>query len=199
MRRGLLLVALAAAGSQAGHLIAYAVRFGAAAQQVQSTGAHGYFPVAAKTILGLAAIGLLLALFIVAWARVLTKGAGRRVATGPSFIVLFAVLFTIQLTFFIAQEVAEASAAGVRADSVSGLALWGMLGQLPAAGVGAAILRWLWSRVEVAIGQLRAAVAALRWFDPAAPLAPVTLRSHDHVRWTAPRTPLSRRGPPHSA
>lgn len=162
MRRVPLLIGLALAGAQAGHLIAYAVRFGMAAEQMQSSGAHAYFPTAAKAMLGLAAIGLLMALLVMALARVLA-GGGRRIATGPSFISLFAVLFTAQLGLFVAQEIVEAAIAGVPADSVSAVALWGMLGQLPAAALGAVTLRWLWSRVEQAVADLRSVGAVQRW------------------------------------
>ena len=55
-KKALAIVGLGALGSQAGHLLAYQLRFGAAAQQVQSSGAHSYFPLLAKTALGVAAI-----------------------------------------------------------------------------------------------------------------------------------------------
>ncbi len=45
--------------AQAGHLIAYQLEFGAAAQAVQSQGAHAYFPGLAKTSLGLVATATL--------------------------------------------------------------------------------------------------------------------------------------------
>ena len=195
MRRVLLMAALAVAGSQAGHLIAYAVRFGAAAGQMQSSGAHAYFPVAAKTALGLVAAALLVALLLVGMVR----GAGRRVVpTGPSFISLLAILFTLQLLFFVVQEIVEAAAAGVPAESVSALALWGMLGQLPAAAVVAATLRWLWSRVEGAVLQLRSSFAVVRWtVPPAAPAwRPVYVPVARRDAWRSHHT---RRGPPHSS
>src|SRR5438046_7409419 len=72
-------------GSQAGHLLAYELRFGNAAQQVQSAGAHSYFPSLAKTGLGVAALTLLVALFIIGAGRV---GTGRRIKpeATPSFV-----------------------------------------------------------------------------------------------------------------
>ena len=56
MRRALApVLAVGILGSQAGHLLVFQLRFGAAAQQVQSSGAHAYFPALAKTMLGAAA------------------------------------------------------------------------------------------------------------------------------------------------
>src|ERR1700716_3627333 len=55
LRRTWLIVLLGAVAAQAGHLLTYQVLFGAAAQQVQSSGAHAYFPVLVKTFLGAAA------------------------------------------------------------------------------------------------------------------------------------------------
>lgn len=198
MRRRLLLIALALAGSQAGHLIAYAARFGAAAGQLQSRGAHAYYPVAARLVLGLGAIGLLMALGVVALAHVAAAGSGRRVVTGPSFISLFAILFTIQLGLFVSQEIAEATLAGAPADSVSGLVLWGMLGQLPAAAGVAAILRFLWTRVEQAVSALRALALAATWIAMPAPLSTLPLQTGnvgipaDHAHGSR----HTRRGPP---
>jgi hypothetical protein len=62
-KRILTVLGVAIAGSQAGHLLAYQLRFGATAQQVQSSGAHAYFPLLARTSLGIAAI-VLLACFV---------------------------------------------------------------------------------------------------------------------------------------
>ena len=57
-RLATLVVAAAVLGSQAGHLLVYELRFGSAAGQLQSTGAHFYFPAVAKTGLGIASLGL---------------------------------------------------------------------------------------------------------------------------------------------
>src|SRR5260370_23138213 len=103
-------------GSQAGHLLAYQVRFGAAAQQIQSSGAHAYFPLVAKTALGAAAAALIGALLLVGLGRILS---GRRVesATAPSYVSVLAVLFSSQLAVFAAHEVADAIIAGSSARS----------------------------------------------------------------------------------
>jgi hypothetical protein len=69
---------VAIAGSQAGHLLAYQLRFGAAAQQVQSSGAHAYFPLLARTSLGIMAAVLLASLFLIGLARVLTRRSSVR-------------------------------------------------------------------------------------------------------------------------
>ncbi|TMC27638.1 MAG: hypothetical protein E6J32_10280, partial [Chloroflexi bacterium] len=98
---------VAVLGSQAGHVLAYWLRFGDAAHAVQSSGVHTYFPALAKTALGAAAMVLIAALFVIGLARVV---AGRRIdrEAAPSFIRLLAALYTVQLAFFAGQETAEA-------------------------------------------------------------------------------------------
>ena len=93
MRSRFLAVAgVALAGAQAGHLLAYQLRFGPAAQQVQSTGAHAYFPVFVKSSLGAAALAVILGLLIVGVARAVSRAQRARKLTGPSFFNLLAVL-----------------------------------------------------------------------------------------------------------
>jgi hypothetical protein len=186
-------------GSQAGHLLAYQVRFGAAAQQIQSAGAHAYFPVVAKTALGVAAAVLIGALLLVGVARILS---GRRIrsAAEPSYVSLLAFLFSIQLAAFAAQEIAEALIAGSSALSAPDLLLWGTLGQLPIAAVGALALRWLSARVEAAVGLIRDVVNATAPLRPA-PLVPIPVyAASDEALLTAPiaRSSLAKRGPPTS-
>ena len=60
---------LGLAASQAGHLLAYELRYGSAAAQLQSAGAHAYFPAVVKTGLGAAAAVTLLGLLVVGFAR----------------------------------------------------------------------------------------------------------------------------------
>ena len=193
-----LLPALGLVGSQAGHLIAYQVRFGSAAQQVQSTGAHAYFPTAAKTGLGVAALALLAALFVVGASRVLT---GRRIEpdSAPSLTRLLAGLYTIQLACFAAQETIEALAGGAHAASAPELLLLGTAGQLPVALVSALALRWLLARLRPALAAMSlqagaiyhsfAYVVALRaWPMAADALTPGGTRSAG----------FNRRGPPSS-
>src|SRR5713226_10439791 len=146
-------------GSQAGHLLAYLVRFGAAAQQIQSSGAHAYFPLVAKTAMGAAAAALIGALLLVGLAHIL---GGRRIksASLPSYVSLLAVLFSIQLAAFVAQEVAEAIIAGNRVASAPDLMLWGTLGQLPIAVIAAIAFRWLSAHFEAAVGLIRDIVRA---------------------------------------
>jgi hypothetical protein len=170
-RKAPVVVGLGLLGSQAGHLLAYQLRFGAAAQHVQSAGAHSYFPLLAKTALGIVAVGLLGALLVVGLARIL---GGRRIETAsrPSYIGLLARLFTIQLALFGIQEVVEATVAGATAASAADLLLWGTLGQLPIAALAALALGWLSARVESAVGAIREAVGATATFVPLrAPLA----------------------------
>jgi hypothetical protein len=167
---------LALLGSQAGHLLAYQLRFGAVAQQVQSSGAHAYFPVLAKTTLGVIAAALLAGLFLIGLARVLTRrpaarttlprpvqgrGAVNTFAT-PSYLGLLAILFTVQLACFVGQEVGEAMVAGLPVDSAPHLVLWATLGQLPVAAMGAIALGWLARRYESAVDDLRAVLGTRR-------------------------------------
>ena len=151
---------LAVLGSQAGHLLAYQLRFGAAAQHIQSTGAHGYFPLLAKTTLGVVGAFLLAGLFLIGLARVLTGRASSRTAAGPSYLGLLAVLFTIQLACFVGQEAGEALLAGSPVDSAPHLLLWGTLGQLPVAALAAVALGWLARRYETAVSDVRAVLNA---------------------------------------
>jgi hypothetical protein len=164
-RKALAVVGLGVLGSQAGHLLAYQLRFGAAAQQVQSAGAHSYFPLVAKTGVGTAAVALLAGLLLIGLARIL---GGRRIqaASRPSYIGLLARLFTIQLAVFGIQEVVEAMVAGSSAGSAADLLLWGTLGQLPIAALAALALSLLSARVESAVGAIRAAVGATAAFLP---------------------------------
>ena len=146
-------------GSQAGHLLAYELRFGNAAQQVQSAGAHSYFPSLAKTGLGVAALTLLVALLIVGAGRVAT---GRRIKpeAAPSFVPLVAALYTIQLACFAAQETIEALIGG-GSVSVPTLLLLGTLGQLPVAVVATVAVRWLGARLRPALAAIRLGSGAI--------------------------------------
>jgi hypothetical protein len=149
-------VGLAVLGSQAGHLLAYQVRYGAAAQQVQSSGVHAYFPTLAKTSLGVVASVLLAGLFMIGLARVLSGRTRSSTSAGTSYLSLLAILFTVQLACYIGQEVVEALVAGLPVDSAPHLVLWGTLGQLPVAALGAIALGWLARRYEAAVDDLRA-------------------------------------------
>ncbi len=161
-RTALAVLGVGILGSQAGHLLAFQVRFGSAAQHLQSTGAHAYFPLLAKTAFGAIAIVFLSGIFVIGLARALQGSSRRRTRDGPAYIELLATLFTIQLACFISQEVAESLAAGTPVDSAANLVLWGALGQLPVAAVAAAALAWLWTRFESAVDELRAVLAVVQ-------------------------------------
>jgi hypothetical protein len=156
-------------GSQAGHLLAFQLRFGSAAQHLQSSGAHAYFPYLAKTTVGAMAAVFLAGIFVIGLARVLTGGSRLRTVSHRSYLELLAALFTIQLACFITQEVGETMVAGTAVDSAPHLLLWGTLGQLPVAAIGAIALRWLWTRFESAVDDLRAVLSVAS--GPQAPLA----------------------------
>jgi len=187
-------------GSQAGHLLAYLVRFGAAAQQIQSSGAHAYFPLVAKTALGAAAAALIGALLLVGLARILS---GRRIRSTaePSYVSLLAFLFSLQLVIFVAQEVAEGLIAGSSVGSAPGLMLWGTLGQLPIAAIGALALRWLSARVVIAAGLIRDVVGATVTLRPAPPVPiPVYAASDQAVLMSrVVGSSLAKRAPPSSS
>ena len=186
-------------GSQAGHLLAYQVKFGAAAQQIQASGAHAYFPLVAKTALGAAAAALIGALVVMGLARILS---GRRVrsTTEPSYISLFAFLFSIQLAAFVAQETAEAIIASSSVGSAPGLMLWGTLGQLPIAAIAALALHWLSARVESAVGLIRDVIGATVPLRPAPLVAIPVYEASDQALLTSriAWSNLARRGPPTS-
>jgi hypothetical protein len=188
-------------GSQAGHLLAFQVRFGAAAQQIQSSGAHAYFPLVAKTALGAAAAALIGALLVVGLARILS-GRHIKSVSEPSYVSLLAVLFSIQLAAFVAQEVAEAIIAGnMVASSAPDLMLWGTLGQLPIAAIAAIAFRWLSARVEAAVGVIRdvsGATAPLRLTAPV-PIPVYAPSDQALLMSRVARSHLAKRGPPSSS
>jgi hypothetical protein len=191
-------LALGLLGSQAGHLLAYQLRFGAAAQQIQSTGAHAYFPMVAKTALGAVSAAFIGGLLLFGIARLLS---GRRVSSDsePSYVSLLAILFSLQLATFAAQEIIEAIVAGTSVMSAPDLLLWGTLGQLPVAIVAASALRWLSARVGSAVGLMRKVVAvSLRVAPaPAPPAIPVCVAPDVALRMSrVAGSSLAKRGPP---
>jgi hypothetical protein len=150
------LLAFGALLAQAGHLIAYQLEFGAAAQAVQSQGAHAYFPGFAKTSLGIVAALVLGGLLLIGLARLLPGRPVVVTSRGPSYVSLLALLFTIQLACFIAQETIESLAAGEAVPSALNLIFLGSAGQLPVAMLAALALKWLAIRVGAALLTLRA-------------------------------------------
>ena len=191
------MLAIGVLGSQAGHLLAYALRFGSAAGQVQSTGAHSYFPFVAKTSLGTVALALLACLFLIGLARVLS---GRRVlaaAPGHSYVGLLAALFTIQLACFAGQEIVEAAVAGSSTGSAAHLLLWGTVGQLPVAAVAALSVRWLAARMESAVEDIRCALSVAFACAPmAAELAVWVTPDRAVLLSSVAGRSLAKRGPP---
>src|ERR1700693_2510520 len=161
-RRGLVsaVLGLGLVSSQAGHLLAFQLRFGSAAQHLQSSGAHAYFPTLAKNTLGAIGAAFVAAFFVIGLARVLAGRSRGSSRSAPKYIELIAALFTIQLASFITQEVGEAMAAGAAVDSAAHLLLWGTLGQLPVAALAAIALGWLWTRFESAVDDICAVLAS---------------------------------------
>jgi hypothetical protein len=100
---------------------------------------------------------------------------------GPSYVSLLALLFTIQLACFIAQETIESLAAGEAVPSALNLIFLGSAGQLPVAMLAALALKWLAIRVSAALLTLRAelvvrlsAAAPILQLIPLPKLAPVS-------------------------
>jgi hypothetical protein len=194
------LLGLGLIASQAGHLLAFQLRFGPAAQTLQSSGPHAYFPIVAKTTLGVVAAVLVAAVFVIGLARVLSGRSLTRTMRRFGYIELLAALFTIQLACFVTQEVGEAIFSGIAVDSAPHLLLWGTFGQLPVAAIAALALGWLWTRFESAVDELRAVLAVAP-----APSAPVTVAA---AVWPVPDRArllsyvaggsLGKRGPPSS-
>jgi hypothetical protein len=197
-KRAVAVAALAVVGAQAGHLLAYQLRFGPSAFQVQSSGVHTYFPALVKTSLGALALTVIGVLLLVGVSRAVTRGIAPRRVSGPTFISLLATLFTIQLAWFLVQEVTESLLAGLPPDSASNLLLWGMVGQLPVAVAGAAPLRWLWTRVEAAASELASLTHVSLPASAPAPLAVVLVRDSERALLLAhaARSRAVKRGPP---
>ena len=196
-KRVWLAAGLAVTASQAGHLLAYQLRFGAAAQQIQSSGAHVYFPGTARASLGVAAALVLTGAFVVGLAR-LHNGRAIRPGSTPPFLRLFAAMFTMQLAWFAGQEAVEALVAGAPVASAADLLLWGTLGQLPVAVVAAAGLRWLLARFEAAIAEIRVALANIprQLFSPAMAIPIWGNADRGWILRSAAGAALAKRGPP---
>ena len=198
-KRAWTVLGLGVLGAQAGHLLVYQVRFGAAAQQVQSSGVHVYFPGAVRTSVGIVAALALAALFMIGLARILS-GRSIKPDSTPHYARLVATLFTVQLLFFAMQEVGEALVGGAPVVSVAHLLLWGTLGQLPVALIAAAGLRWILARFESAVQEIRIALAAVP--PPVAPIAvaaPAWSQADRNLSLRpAAGASLAKRGPPSS-
>jgi hypothetical protein len=199
MKRAWIVLAFGVLAAQAGHLLAYQIRFGVTAQQVQSSGIHSYFPNAVRSSLGIAAALALTALFLIGLARIMS-GLSIRPGSAPHYGRLVATLFTVQLLFFAAQEMSEAWVGRTPVASVADLLLWGTLGQLPVALIAAAGLRWLLARFESAVFEIRIALAAVP--SPIALVAVVALvrspAERNLLLVPAAGASLAKRGPPSS-
>lgn len=194
-RVALVVVGAGALASQAGHLLAYSLRFGAAAPRVQSSGAHEYFPALAKTGLGLLAVAFVGGLLLVALARVITGRVDKDSA--PSYLRLLAALYTLQLAVFAGQETVEAAVGGAPASSVAVLMLWGTVGQLPVAAIAALALRWLLARIRPALARVFAVASpVVQPFTVLVAPRPMPLAINVAVAVEHLAFDFSRRGPP---
>ena len=196
--RVIALIGMAAAAAQAGHLVTYELKFGVAAQSLQSSGVHAYFPILARTGLGIASAALIAGLIVVGMARVAT---GRRVVTEPAppYLHLLARLFTLQLAIYSAQETVEALFGRTMFISASELLLWGAIGQLPVAAAAALALRWLFVRLRPAVAVIARIVRAgghRRGIPPLVAAAVPVPAVQDVRPYAVALLVLSRRGPP---
>ena len=198
LKLGGTLIGFSAVLSQLGHLLVYQLQFRSAALAVQSTGAHSYFPTLVKTSLGLGAAAVLASLMVICVARFVSRGRGRSMAGGPSYLRVLGALFTIQLVFFALQETIESMAAGSAVASAPHLVLMASIGQLPVAMVGALALKWLLVRSEAAVTEIRVAPASIP--EPISPVAVVVSLWNHHVVVNRPIAGASpaKRGPPSS-
>lgn len=199
-KRTAAMIGLALAGSQAGHLLSYQLHYGAAAQHLQSSGAHAYFPLVARTSLGIVGTVLLASVFLIGLARMLAGRSSFRATSTTSFVGLLATLFTIQLACFAGQEIGEGIVAHTPVASPAELLLWGALGQLPVSAVAAAGLRWILTRFESAVEVVRSVIVVRQAAPvPFAVALPVWTRTDgtDLLSGVAGAS-LSKRGPPSS-
>ena len=143
--------AIALAGSQLGHAVAYFLKFGLGAAGRQSTGIHAYFPTLSGVLSAVVGGCLIAALVVIAASRLLdgVPAGLRRRRTTPVFDVL-PTLFVAQLGIFICQEAVETLVASGSLPSLIELLFWAAVGQLPAALLGAVVLSWLSARIETA-------------------------------------------------
>ena len=199
-RRTVAMLGLALAGSQAGHLLSYQLHFGAAAQHVQSSGAHAYFPLLARTTMGIGATILVACLFLIGLARVLAGRSSVRSRLTTSFVGLLATLFTIQLACFVSQEIGEGLIARAPLASPADLLLWGALGQLPVSAIAATALGWLFTRFEAALDEIRKVIAVRQPAPvPSAVAIPVWAESlATSLLSRVAGASLGKRGPPSS-
>jgi len=161
--RVLQLLTVGVAGSQAGHLVAYQARLGGSALAAQSAGAHAYFLPAFTSVVGAAGASVLAAVLLIAWARLV---AGRRLGLqaqpGWRTLDLLPLLFVLQLGVYAGQETLEAITYGTSPPALVDLLLWGALGQLPVAALGAVALAWISTGLEGAFVAVDARLAELQ-------------------------------------
>jgi hypothetical protein len=146
---GILVAVLA--GSQLGHALVYAARFGLDAGSRQASGVHGYFPALTGGLSAVMGVLLMTSLLVIAAARSLRPAPAVYLRATTRFFDILPLLFLGQLVVFMAQETIEGLVAYPgHMPSVVQLFLWGTLGQLPAATIAAGILTWLLARLETA-------------------------------------------------
>jgi hypothetical protein len=192
--RGVWLMPAGLAGSQWGHLLAYQLRFGTRAAEIEGSGGHAYFPTFVTGALSILSLVTIASLGILGAARVAGGRRQGRPIAQPSVINLLAVLFTLQITVFGIQEGVESAASGTLLEPV--VLLYGIACQLPVALVGAIALSLFLARLEEAVERLRER-ASSPWPGP----EPIVRLSWPVVEAPRPmplhlRTGWGSRGPP---
>ena len=189
--RVVLLVLLGALVEPFGHQLAYLLRYGSSAAQVQAAGSHAYFPRLASFTTISVALALAAALLVALGVRLTL---GRRSASTPGFGRIFLVVAAVQCVLFAIQETVEAAAIQATPDFLI-IALLAFCAQLPVAAVAAWLVSRLYGVLALAPEAARV-ILALRLPQPARPLLlqPRTVR----VTGGTSRDPRQhpRRGPP---
>jgi hypothetical protein len=196
-RAALVAAALAAIPSaQVGHYLAYWLRLGPAAVEVQARAEHAYYLSTLQVTLAVAGSAVLLVLVIGAVSRAL-NGLRSDEALAPrwSLPALVGFLLVAQLAVFFAQEMTEALAAGVGPPDAMSLLVFGLAGQAPVALAAGLALRILSATALGAVHRLRRGArlprppASLASRPPRAAAVAVALGATSPVA-------LLRRGPP---
>lgn len=190
-----LTLVLAALLEPVGHAAAYVLRYGPAqAWQLQSTGAHAYFPrVLSLTTFSLAVL-LGLALLAAVSIRLIL---GSRPVYRAGLPATFGVLALTQCGLFGIKEILESLAIQTTPDFLA-IAILAVLVQLPLAALAAWVVCWFAGYLRVAPEAVRTLLAIrLAFGRPPVALRPAVVR----LLPNAPRNRRSsrRRGPPLSS
>ncbi|MHB8572066.1 MAG: hypothetical protein ACYDAY_03790 [Candidatus Dormibacteria bacterium] len=193
----LLAVLLAPILAQMGHGLGYSLRYGLGAYGERVQAAHSYFPLLLKVCLEGAGALALMALLVLAAARIIgIRASERKVPFEPGAQVL--ILLGGQLLVFAVQELVEAYLGGYGLGSPWDFALFAVAAQAPVAILAGFALTALAPRVRAAVAQIVAAVrrATSDRVSAAAPAIVGRIADQTVTRTWFIGFGLSRRGPP---